>query len=271
MQSQIRKSCIASAVALGLLVAAGSSFAADGSSSEIVQARQEAQISTTYALSPHLRAHDITVVVTGNTATLTGHVGEEVDSALAAQIALGVDGIKKIDNQLVVSPDSKPRMASADRSFGEFVDDATITTAVKSKLLWSKHAEGMAADVDTLRGKVTLSGTAESSAHKEAAGRLARNTKGVTMVDNGIVVQAPKNKTRTVGQSVSDAWITAKVKSSLAYSTHGDGSNIAVSTENGVVDLSGQASSSAARALAVELAENIRGVRSVEATKLTSL
>ncbi|MDZ4348834.1 MAG: BON domain-containing protein [Xanthomonadaceae bacterium] len=273
MQSQIRKSCIASAVALGLLAAAGSSFAADGSSSEIVQARQEAQISTTYALSPHLRANDITVAVAGGTATLTGHVGEEVDSELAAQIALGVDGIKKIDNQLVVSPDSKPKTATADRSFGEFVDDATITTAVKSKLLWSKHAEGMAANVDTLRGKVTLRGTAESSAHKEAAGRLARNTRGVTMVDNGIVVQAPKTKAQnqTVGQSVSDAWITAKVKSSLAYSTHVDGSAISVSTENGVVNLSGQASSSAARALAVELAENIRGVRSVQATKLTSL
>lgn len=271
MQSQIRKSVIASAIALSMLTAAGTASSSDSVSQEVVQARQETQIWTTYALSPYLRANDIKVVVHGDTATLTGKVGEEVDKDLAKQIALGVNGIKTVDNQIVVTSDYKAPQVSTDRTFGEFIDDTTITTAVKSKLLWSKQAEGLAADVDSLRGKVTLRGTADSEAHKKAAGRLAGNTMGVLSVDNRIEVQSAKSTQRKPSTSMSDTWITTKVKSSLAYSSNVDGSAISVTTTKGVVELSGKVHSGAERALAVELAENIRGVTAVHAKGLTTL
>ena len=76
-------------------------------------------------------------------ATLTGKVDESVNKDLAKQIALGVDGIKDVDNQIVVQADYvPPARSSADRSYGEVIDDATITSAVKSKLVWSKNTEG---------------------------------------------------------------------------------------------------------------------------------
>jgi len=271
MQIHIRKSLIASAIALGLFAVASGASAADGVSQDVIEARQETQIWTTYALSPYLRANDLKVSVDNGTATLTGKVGEDVDKDLAKQIALGVDGIKKVDNQIAVTSDYEAPKVSTDRTFGEFIDDASITTAVKSKLVWSKNAEGMSADVDSLKGKVTLRGTADSAAHKEAAGRLARNTKGVLSVDNRIEVVTPKTTQRTPGQSMSDTWITAKVKSSLAYSSNVNGSAISVTTTKGVVDLSGKVHSGAERALAVELAENIRGVTAVHAKGLTTL
>lgn len=271
MQLQIRKSLIASAIALSVFALAGGASAADGASQDVVEARLETQIWTTYALSPYLRANDIKVSVDGGTATLTGKVGEDVDKDLAKQIALGVDGIKKVDNQIAVTSDYEAPKASTDRTFGEFIDDASITTAVKSKLVWSKHAEGMSADVDSRRGKVTLRGTADSAAQRDAAGRLARNTKGVMSVDNRIEVETPKTTQHMPGQSMSDTWITTKVKSSLAYSSNVDGSAISVTTTKGVVDLSGKVHSGAERALAVELAENIRGVTAVHAKGLTTL
>ncbi|MEO3877625.1 BON domain-containing protein [Rheinheimera fenheensis] len=47
-------------------------------SESVVNARQEAQIWTTYALSPYLRAHDLSVSVQDGKATLTGNVDEEL-------------------------------------------------------------------------------------------------------------------------------------------------------------------------------------------------
>lgn len=269
MKSKLSKSLTASAIALSLFaVTAG---ATDSVSQDVLEARRETQIWTTYALSPYLRANDIKVSVDNGTATLTGKVGEDVNKDLAEQIALGVNGITKVDNQIVVTSDYEAPKVSTDCTFGEFIDDASITTAVKSKLLWSKHAEGLSADVDSRRGKVTLRGTADSAAQKEAAGRLARNTKGVMSVDNRIEITTAKTTQHQPGQSMSDTWITTKVKSSLAYSSNVEGSAISVTTTNGVVELSGKVSSATERALAVELAENIRGVTAVNAKKLTTL
>ena len=85
---------------------------------------QETQIWTTYALSPYLRANDIKVSVHGGKATLTGKVEESVNKDLAKQIAMGVNGIKDVDNQIVIEANYVPP-AHSTRSFGEVVDDAT--------------------------------------------------------------------------------------------------------------------------------------------------
>ena len=163
MYTKSRKILLASAISLALASISGSSIA-DTMSQDVKSARQESQISTTYSLSPYLRANNLEVSVKEGTATLSGTVAEDVDKDLAKQIALGVSGIENVDNQIEVEADfvSPPR-TSGERSFGEFVDDATITAAVKSKLLWSKHTEGRKVDVDTLLGKVTLT---DGSAYK---------------------------------------------------------------------------------------------------------
>lgn len=82
---------------------------------------------------------------------------------------MGVNGIKEVDNRIAVKADYEVPPRSFDRSYGEVVDDATITAAVKSKLLWSRHASGLATNVDTKWGKVTLNGTADSEVSKDLA------------------------------------------------------------------------------------------------------
>jgi len=72
------------------------------------------------------------------------------------------------------------------------------------------------------------------------------------------------------GSDLSDSWITTKVKSTFLYSSNVSGSDIAVSTNNGVVVLTGKVKSGAERALAIELAQNVRGVKSVNAKGLRS-
>lgn len=267
-------------------------------SQEVTEARQESQIWTTFALNRHLRANDLKVSVKNGKATLTGKVEESADKDLAKHIAMGVSGIKEVDNQIVVQADYAPAArAGGDRTFGETIEDATITAAVKSKLLWSSQTDGLQMDVDTSRGRVTLKGTADTAAAKEFAGRMARNTNGVVAVDNQLRVDASKpagtgsstatevgkdagnaaanagnavkSSAKEVGKEISDSWITAKVKSTFAYTDGVDASDISVTTVKGVVTLTGKADTPAEKAHAIELAKSIRGVKSVNASGLT--
>jgi hyperosmotically inducible periplasmic protein len=235
----------------------------------VIEARQESQIWTAYALSPHLRASDLKVAVTLGHAVLTGHVSEDMKKDLAKQIALGVDGIKSVDNRIDISSSLLPPQPSLGRAFGDVVDDATVTSAVKSKLAWSRHADFLIVDVSTARGVVCLQGSANTEAAKEAAGKLVMNTQGVRSLDNQLVVRMSNpNVVTSIGTDIADGWITTKVKSTFVYSNHVAGAEISVSTLAGVVSLSGKVDSETHRATAIELAGNVRGVKNVDSTAL---
>ncbi len=272
MYMKPRKLLLASSIALAFAANSGPTFA-NTLSQDITEARQETQIWTTYALSPYLRANDLKVSVDSGSATLTGKVDEDVSKDLAREIALGVSGINQVNNQIVVQADYVPPKRTSARGYGEVIDDATISAAVKSKLLWSKHTDGLDTDVETKLGRVTLKGTADSAESRDLAGRLAMNTRGVESVDNQMSVRTGKSDMRTAandaGRDISDSWITTKVKSTYMYSSNVRGSDIAVSTNSGIVTLTGKVDSGAERALAIELANNIRGVKSVESRGLT--
>lgn len=275
MNVNSRKLAFASILSIVALSGAGLSLAQP--SDELTEARLESRIMTTYSLNRHLNAKDLNVLVDDRVATLTGTVTEDIHKELAEQIALGVDGIDDVDNQIEVNPEYISSTPSGERTYSEVVEDAAITAAVKSKLVWSKHAQGLSVNVDSASGKVTLSGTAKSSEAKEMAGLLATNTHGVKSVDNKLtieeddktIIEDAKDEAAGLGQRLSDTWITAKVKSTLMYSSNVDSSNISVSTEEGVVTLTGNVASDTERALAVEIVKNVRGVTRVEAEALT--
>ena len=274
MNTQPRNLMLATGIALALSTIGGS-VAAGATSQEVIDARQEAQIWTTYALSPYLRANDLKVAVHDGKATLTGKVEEDVNKDLAKQIALGVDGVKEVDNQILIQSDYKAAANSSARAYGEAMDDASTTAAVRSKLQWSKYTSAMSTGVSTKAGKVTLKGSAESQAAKDFARSLAMNTPGVKSVDNQLVVDGAKpvvaqtSKAPSAGTEIADSWITTKVKSTYGYSSNVNGSDIGVSTDGGIVTLTGKVDSGAERALAIELAQNVRGVKSVQSKALT--
>jgi hyperosmotically inducible protein len=258
------------AAAIAAAVAGSSAYANTKPTQEVIEARQETQIWTTYALSPYLRANNLRVSVHEGKATLTGKVGESVNKDLAKQIALGVDGIKSVDNRIEIVPNYLAPEGAKERSYGEKVDDASISSAVQSKLAWSRYSDALKTDVQTTRGMVQLEGTADTAEAKAAAGKLAMNTHGVHGVTNHLMVQTGNSvASKTEGTDIADGWITTKVKSTYMYSTNVNGSEIAVSTNAGVVKLTGKVDSGAERALAIELAHNVRGVKSVDSTALT--
>ena len=72
---------------------------------------------------------------------------------------------------------------------GEYIDDATITTKVKARMVENKQVDAAAISVETLNGTVMLSGFAKSSVEKSTAEAIAREIKGVKSVKNEIAVR----------------------------------------------------------------------------------
>lgn len=268
--------CLLIAAAVTLSSFTFNSIAKDTTSQNLKETRQQTQIWTTIALSPYLSGDQISVSVSNDKATLSGHVSDDVRKELAEEIAKGVEDIASVDNQLVIRERANGDKPSKERSYGDVISDATITTLVKSKLLWSKYAEGLNTHVETHKSNVILKGTAESGTAREMAGLLAKSTDGVKSVDNKIVVENSKpsvkdkmkKESKNAEGNVADSWITTKVKYTLMYSSQVSGSDISVNTENGIVSLSGATDNGSERALAIQLAENIKGVKSVNSSKL---
>jgi hyperosmotically inducible periplasmic protein len=70
-----------------------------------------------------------------------------------------------------------------------YVDDKTITAAVKAKMIEDKTVDAAVINVDTLNGTVALSGFAKSAAEKTRAEQIARATKGVREVRNNLIIR----------------------------------------------------------------------------------
>lgn len=246
-------------------------------SRQLDNARAEGSVSTAIATNRNLSPFSIDVEVQGNTAILTGQVETEVEKDLAEQIARDIDGIESIDNQLTVGAEGDHSKAG-ERTLAERMSDTTTTATIKSKLLWNNSTEGLDIHVNTQRGVVTLTGETDSSASKELAERLARDTSGVREVQNELQVigedrtEAQSQAAETAedaGNALSDAWITSKVKSSFLFSRSLSGLDISVDTNNGNVTLEGSVNTNAEKDLAEHTARNIRGVRQVESSALT--
>jgi hyperosmotically inducible periplasmic protein len=74
-------------------------------------------------------------------------------------------------------------------SVGAYVDDATITTQVKSRFINNTQVDFASISVETLNGTVMLSGFAKNASERNAAGAIARDVNGVKMVKNEIAIR----------------------------------------------------------------------------------
>jgi len=72
---------------------------------------------------------------------------------------------------------------------GSYVDDAGITTLIKTRFVENKQVDATSIKVETLNGTVMLSGFAKSSNERATAESIARNVNGVKLVKNEIAVR----------------------------------------------------------------------------------
>jgi osmotically-inducible protein OsmY len=149
------------------------------------------KLEATYALNRHLNAFAIDTETTNGVVHLTGNVESDIDRDLATELAKGIEGVVSVDNDLAIKPDARQaaRNETTQRPFGVFVDDATTTAMVKSKLLANPNTKGLDIDVDTRGDVVTLNGEVATAEEKQLAGELAKNTGDVKEVRNQLVVR----------------------------------------------------------------------------------
>lgn len=143
-------------------------------------------------------------------------------------------------------------------STGEYLDDSTITTRVKSAFVADKQVDALDIKVVTFKGTVQLSGFADSQQEIDRADQLARDVGGVKSVKNDI-----RHKPESNGEYLDDSIITAKVKSAFVGDKQVSALDIKVETVKGVVLLSGFADSQQEIDRAVQLVRNVKSVKSV--------
>lgn len=81
-------------------------------------------------------------------------------------------------------------VTSGQSTVGQYVDDATVATRVKSRFAEDAQVSAMRIQVETLNGTVQLSGFATTQAEKDRAAQIARATPDVKEVRNNIIVRA---------------------------------------------------------------------------------
>ena len=151
----------------------------------------EGKLETALVLNEHLNPFDIDINVNGSDAVLRGTVDSDIDKELAENVALGIDGIDSVSNELEVSKDTGKTVTQDEhRSFLQYMDDVSTTASIKSKLISSDHIKGLKINVDTHLDTVTLSGKVETEEQKDLAGAIAARQDGVDKVINKLQVQS---------------------------------------------------------------------------------
>ena len=82
-----------------------------------------------------------------------------------------------------------PLVGACGKTVGETIDDATITTRVKTAFINDPVVGALRIDVDTFKGLVTLSGGVKSKEEEVKAIELAKSVKGVTDVKSTLKVE----------------------------------------------------------------------------------
>ena len=240
-----------SRVLLGVATAvllSGVSVGATGIDDSIVSSARDS-----YVFMRYLQDDSVQIESTDGAVTLSGTVADEASKGLAQETVASLPGVKSVDNQLKLKSE-RPAENS----------DGWISMRVKSSLLYNRNVSGMNTQVFVTDGIVTLRGEASSQAQKDLAGEYARDINGVKDVKNEMTIAAMPSETKqTISDKIDDASITAQVKMALLFRHSTSAFKTRVTTNDGVVTLSGKTSSAAGKDLAAKVANDVNGVTTV--------
>jgi osmotically-inducible protein OsmY len=239
---------------LALVLAAGVlAFTSAPTRASETDSRIESSFKKTYVYKTYLKDEHIKISSKDGAVTLSGSVADETHRPMAQDVAEALPGVTTVDNRIEFRGD-RP----AEKS------DTWISMKVKAALLYRRNVSGTKTEVYVKDGVVTLKGVAASQAQKDLTTEYAKDIDGVKSVENEITV-SPSLGTRgeTTGEKVDDASITAQVKGSLLAHRSTSMLKTKVTTNDGVVTVSGTARNEAEKALVTKLVTDINGVQSV--------
>lgn len=115
---------------------------------------------------------------------------EQKATEMKDQAAAGIE--KAEDRAKEATRDAREAGRRATDVVGNRVADAVITTEINAELTKDSRLSALKINVDTVDGKVSLSGSAPDAASKARATQLAEAVKGVTGVDNRLTIMPEK-------------------------------------------------------------------------------
>ncbi|MEI6208153.1 MAG: BON domain-containing protein [Desulfuromonadales bacterium] len=215
--------------------------------------RIELSAKKSHVFKTYLKSDDIKVYSKDGDVVLTGVVSENFHKSLAVDTVSGLPGVKSVEDRLEVKGAPPSRNS-----------DAWIRDKVKVTLLFHRSVSAGTTTVDVKDGIVTLQGDASRQAQKELTTEYTRDVEGVKDVHNEMTLTKRHEKSRSVGEKIDDASITAQVKMTLLYHRSTSALNTRVETNRGVVTLDGKAGTAAEMKLATRLAIDVDGVSDVK-------
>ena len=180
-------------------------------------ARITTSIQSKYFMDDRIKGRHINVTTSGGVVTLNGEIADETERAEALLLARTTEGVKRVEDNLRISPApastganaapaasadgasvppaATPQSTSQKPAAARADTDAALADRIKSQLASDtqvKDASLGSIDVSAKSGVVQLQGTVPTSAAKQRALTLAQSTDGVTQVVDRIEVSTPK-------------------------------------------------------------------------------
>jgi hyperosmotically inducible protein len=141
------------------------------------------KVKTTLLFHSSVSASATEVNAKDGVVTLRGDAASQAQKDLTTEYAKDTDGVKDVNNEMVVSTSSKKT-----QSAGGKIDDASITGLSKMTLLYHRSTSALNTSVTTKNGVVTLSGKAENTAEKNLATKYVKDVNGVKNVNNKMTI-----------------------------------------------------------------------------------
>ena len=124
--------------------------------------------------------------------------GQKLDAAVAATAQAAAEAKAKAEVSMAKAGDAmkdatqkaEAASSSAGGGMAATADDLLITASVASELAKDADLSALKIDVDTKGGVVTLNGPAPSAVARDRASAVAKRIKGVTSVENKLVVKS---------------------------------------------------------------------------------
>ena len=230
--------------ALILIIASPLALFASSSTDRKIEEAAKASYNYRTVLEDHVK-----VKVSDGIVTLSGTVQDRDDRDLAADTVENLPGVVSVNNQIKI-----------EATYPEH-SDAWMAFKIRGRLLVKANVSATNTKVEVNDGNVVLTGTADNIAQKDLTAIYAKDIDGVKTVQNDITVKDMPGE--TIGETIDDASITSQVKYDLLSHKATSALKTKVTTNDGVVVITGEANSDAEKSLVTKLASDVRGTKTV--------
>jgi osmotically-inducible protein OsmY len=234
------RSSLALFVSLGL-----SAFGAGSDSDRQIEEVAATSFNFRIALENHVK-----ITVEDGNAVLTGKVALEEQRLLAVNTVASIPGVMRVEDQTAVKGEREG-------------SDAWLALKLRSRMLAKCDVSLADTSVAVKNGVAILSGFAEDETQRALTEDYARDTPGITGVQNQMEIRRGDAIRTRVCELLDDCSIIAQIRYELSFYPAGTGQNAHFESQDGRVTISGTAQSGAERDLLTRVVRTIRGVDAI--------